>query len=205
VSFEIGENIKIRSTNKVALFIDEVDGSGDEAHILISGPSCNALQGLITDSKTEILYNDSSVFFKNDETEVMIVQQQGNFPIAMFNTIIENGKNSSRFKVDFQEFITSIKRTSILSAKEKFSPLKLNIKDKKVEFSFDNINTSSRANETIKGKFKSDLLIGFNHRFLLEILSVFDSDCVFKISDNNFFCIQDGNKFGILAPTQINQ
>ena len=205
VSIEINESIKIRSTNKITLFVDEVDGSGDPAHILISGQSCNALQSLINDNKTEILYNDSSVFFKNDKTEVMIVQQNGNFPIDMFNKIIENGMNSSKLKVDFQDFITSIKRTSILSAKEKFSPLRLDIKDKKIEFSFDNVNSSSKANETIKGKFKRDLLVGFDHRYLLEVLSVFESDSTFKIGENNFFCIQNGNKFGVLAPTQIQE
>ena len=204
MSIEIGKKTTIRSTNKISLFEEKIKGGGDKAQILISGKTSSAIHFLLEDEEElELRYNDNMIFFKFGRKEVTAIQQQGNFPLEMFNKIITTIDNAKPLEVDYDKFITSLKRVSSLSSREKVQSMKLTVNKNDLNMSCDNINSSSKVQENLPAKFKGEAVIGFNSKLLIEILSVFDKKATFSINTQNCFCIKSKKKSGLIAPVVL--
>ena len=206
ISIEIGKKTTIRSTDRFSLFQETIKGGGDKANILISGKSSTSIQQLLDDKEDlELSYNENLLFFKFGLMEVMIVQQQGSFPIEMFNKIIETVDDSIAMNVDYDDFISSLKRVTALSSKEKVFSMKLTVNEKTLGMSCDNIASSSRAQENLNCDFTGEAVIGFNPKLMIEILSVFDKSAVLSINKQNAFCIKHKKRWGLLAPRLLEK
>jgi DNA polymerase-3 subunit beta len=200
ISIEIAKRITIRSTNKQILFEDRIKGSGDEEMILLSGKSSTAIFPLIPDDEINVKYNRDKIFFKSERREIMVVQQNGDFPVAQFNNIMDSFKKAEHLEVDFGQLLTALRRVSILSAKEKTNSVRFDIGKKELELTCDNTMTHSKAHELLRARFSKNVLLGFNAKFLIEVLGVFDENAKFYINEANCFCLKSKKKKGLIAP-----
>lgn len=199
ISIEIGKKTIIRSTNKVCLFEEKIKGEGDAQNLLISGKASTAIYNLIQDKELELNYNENRLFISSENRHIIILQQQGDFPVVMFDKILHSTEGSEDLIVDFDEFITSLKRTTILSSSDHDNLVKLDITPVDIELSCDNKDISTKAHETIPATFNGERTVGYNAKLLIEILSVFDKKVDFSINANNFFCMNSKKKKGLIA------
>lgn len=207
LSIEIGKNTTIRSTNKVSLFYEVIKGGGDPAKILLSGKSSTAIHTLMEDEEDfiQLKYNENMVSFKFGKKRVTAIQQTGNFPIEQFDKIMKNIDSATPIELNKDNFLTSIRRVSTLSAKEKTQVIKMIITPDNMNLSCDNINSSSKVQEDLKVATKTEATIGFNSRLLVEVLSVFDKGAEFGIGNANMFCISEKKRKGLIAPILLNR
>lgn len=204
LSIQIGKKITIRSTNKVSLFQEVIKGGGDKGSILISGRASTAIHNLLDDDKeVEMKYNDNAIFFNFGRKKIMAIQQNGKFPIEVFNKIIDTIDDATPIEINKEKFLTSIRRVTTLSAKEKVQTIKLIFSKDNLNLSCDNINSSSKVKEDMPIKFKGDLIIGFNSKMLIEVLSVFEKEAEFSLGERNMFCISEGKRRGLIAPVLL--
>jgi len=203
ISIQIGKDVTIRSTNKICLFEEKIKGKGDKGNLLFSGKSSNSIVSLLENDRVVMKYNNNMVFFKFGSKEITVVQQHGEFPLYMFDKIMSSFKEAKKLDVDFEEFFTSLKRTSILSDKSEHNPVRFDIKKKSLLMTCVNRTISGQAEETIKASFGEKKTVGYNSKYLIEILSVFDLQSQFSLNKVYCFCIKSGKKKGLIAPTKI--
>ena len=206
LSIEIGKKTTIRSTNKISLFQETIKGGGDKANILISGKTSTAIYTLMDDEEDVLLkYNENMIFFKFGRKEVSAIQQSGNFPVQMFSKIIDTIDTAQTIEIDKDKLVTSIRRVSTLSAKEKVQTIKLIFTKDNLNLSCNNLNSSSSVKEDLPIKFDGEFTIGFNSRLLIEVLSVFEKSAEFGIGKQNLFCIKEKKRKGLIAPVLLNE
>lgn len=202
ISMSIGKKVFIRSTDRYRLFEEKIKGSGDTGDILISGKASMAVSALIEEIEDDVtmVYNDNSIFLKFDNKEVMVVQQQGKFPIAMFSKVIETIDKAEQLKLNIKDFLTALKRVSIMSTKDKHTSVNLNIAKKKVLISTESIATNSKGLEEVESSFKSKRECAFPLKSFIEILSVFEKEPEIYLDERNFLFIKQNKKKGAIAP-----
>lgn len=206
LSIEIADKITIRSTNKISLFQEVIKGGGDAAKILISGKVSTAIHNLMDEEdKVQLKYNENLIFFKFGKKEVTAVQQSGNFPIETFNKIIKIIDKATAVELNKEKFLTSIRRVSALSAREKSQTIKLVFDKDNLNLSCDNLSSASKVQEDLSIKCDGEFTIGFNSKLLVEILSVFEKGAEFGIGQQNMFCINEKKRKGLIAPVLLNQ
>lgn len=200
ISIDISKGITIRSSNKISLFKEKIKGKGDPQSILIGGKSSNSILSLISDKKVIMQYNNEKIFFKSKDREIMVIQQQGEFPLKAFDDILKTigNEDSNALKVDSEDLVASLKRNSILSNIE--NSVKLHFTKKEVEISCINKDTSSESHELLACKFPKDYIVGYDAKLLIEVLQVFGKETQFSINKANCFCLENDGKKGLLAP-----
>jgi len=205
ICIDIGKKVFVRSTDRNRLFEEKIKGKGDEEEILISGKSSVCLFSLIEDSEElNISYNSQKIFFKFDQSEVIVIQQQGKFPLTIFNKVLSCINDADLLKLDIKEFLTSLKRVSIFSVKEKTPVIRLEIDKKEALLSCNSVLLETRAEEAIPVSFKKKKLIGYNYRYLIEILSIFDDEPELYIDGRNCLFIKQKKKIGALSPIMLS-
>lgn len=203
ISIEIGKKIFIRSTDTFRLFQERVEGSGDKMNLLISGKASTALYALIEDSDDlEFKYNTNRLYFKFDNTEIMVTQQKGDFPIKAFQQVVDQVKSALPFELEVKEFVTALKRVSLMNAKDKYQSIKLAIGKKQTILTSHSDITSTSAEEFIESKFKKKQIISFDYKYLVEILGVFEKSPNLYINEKGFLFIKSGKLIGSIAPQQ---
>ena len=206
ISISIGKKVFIRSTDKSRLFEEVIKGSGDEGNILISGRSSVALFSLIEDSEDEIKikFNSEKIHFQFDNSEVIVVQQNGNFPTAIFGKILDCMKQAEKLTLNHKELLTSLRRVSVLSTREKAPIVRLDLTKKEANISCENIAFSTKSEEKIEIKFDSKRTIGYNYKYLIEILSIFEKEPELFVDERNSLFIKYKKKIGCLAPVMLS-
>ena len=203
ISIEIGKKIVIRSTNKSTLFKETLKGKGDETLLLISGKASSALVDLLDDKKVKIHYSSNLVTLTSDSFEMTVIQQEGQFPIAMFDRIADNAQEGIRLKVEQKHLLEALKRLAVItdSATNK---VKFTISKKKLLITSDNKAQSTIAHEIMKSKFKGEVELGYNLRFLVEVLTVIGEDTSFEIAENGLLYMKNGERTGIVSPMLLD-
>ena len=204
ISISIGKKIYIRSTDRNRLFEEKVKGSGDKEDLLLSGKASTSLFSLIEDSEElELKYNESKIYFKFGNSEVIVVQQQGSFPLASFQVVLDNIGDSKKLSLHLPDLLTALKRVSILSSKEKHQAVKIELTKSNALISFASAEKANKAEELINVKFSEKRVIGYNYKYLIEILSIFDKAPELYINKQNFMFIKQKKKVGVLAPLMV--
>lgn len=205
VLISIGEKITIKSTNKITLFEEDIQGSGDKKDLLISPVSSFGLLNLISDNNIIFNYNDNIIFIKDGNKEITIIQQNGTFPVKMFDNIISSISDSDELTLDNNDLKSSLKRIGILTDRNSNNLVKFIFNKSLLKINCDNEAFSTSGKEEMSCVFKEEKIIGFNASFLSEILSVFDEKVKLSINSKNCFCFISGNKKGLIAPVLITK
>jgi DNA polymerase-3 subunit beta len=105
--------------------------------------------------------------------------------------------NSNNITVDKSEILNSLKRISIYANKTT-NQVRLKVSGSEILISAEDLDFSNEANERISCDHEgSDIEIGFNAKFLIEILSNI-------LSDKVIFKLSEPNRAGLILPEDID-
>ena len=148
-------------------------------------------QNIEGDEEVEINYNESTVRFTFDNIELTSRLIDGKYP--NYEAVIPN-ENPNVLTVDRMSFLNSIKRVSIFSNKTTHQ-VKLKVAGSELSISAEDLDFSNEAKERLTCNYNGDdMEIGFNSKFLLEMLNHINTqEVILEMSEPN--------KAGILLPS----
>ena len=147
------------------------------------------------DEKIQIDYNKTNVIFSFSHMQIYCRLIDGNYP--NYNAVIPK-ENPNVLNVDRSILLNSLKRVAIFSNKSTHQ-VKVKINGNVIEVSGEDIDFSNKGNETIQVEYGGeDMEIGFNGKFLIEILNTLDCEKI-----NIYF--SNPSKAAIIKPETTNE
>lgn len=136
-----------------------------------------------TDSEIALEYNDSNAFFSFDNIKLVCRLIEGKYP--NYQAVIPN-ENQHKMTIDRVAFLNSLKRVSIFSNKTTHQ-VRLKITGSELQLSAEDLDYSNEANERLTCSYEGeDMEIGFNSKFLIEMLTNLSSnEVVLELSAPN--------------------
>lgn len=142
--------------------------------------------------KTSVSFNSKNIFFQAGDTLVISRLIDAKFPDYNAVIPVNNDKTLRLSRSDFQN---SLKRIVIYSNKTT-NQVVLNLAEDSLTVSAQDLDFSNEATEQVSCNYKSDpMTIGFNAKFLVEMLGVIETDEV-------ILELSAPNKAGILLPAE---
>ncbi len=176
------------------------DVSGDEVdhEMILPRKSLNLLKSTLPSDKSsdvKLEFNASNAFFSFDNVKMVCRLIDERYPD--YENVIPLD-NSNNIVIDKSEVLSSLKRISIYANKTT-NQVKFKISGGEILISAEDLDFSNEANERISCEHDgADIEIGFNAKFLIEILSNLTSTRVtFKLSEPN--------KAGLIIPDEMDE
>ncbi|MBC8756367.1 DNA polymerase III subunit beta [Kordia sp. YSTF-M3] len=135
------------------------------------------LKGILGGSEDEVVieYNDSNAKFTFDNTILICRLIDGKYP--NYEAVIPK-ENPNKLEINRNQFLNSVRRVSIFSNKTTHQ-IRLKIAGAELNISAEDIDYSNKAEERLTCDYQGDdMQIGFNSRFLTEMLNNLTSDDV---------------------------
>jgi DNA polymerase-3 subunit beta len=148
---------------------DDVSAS-QEAEFIMPKKPLNLLKSILAGSEEEVTieYNESNAKFTFAETEMVCRLIDGKYP--NYEAVIPK-ENPNRLTIDRNQFLNSVRRVSIFSNKTTHQ-IRLKIAGAELNISAEDIDYSNKAEERLTCDYQGDdMQIGFNSRFLTEMLN----------------------------------
>lgn len=167
------------------------DGSNT---IIIPRKALNLLKGSLPSEKTNVKleFNASNAFFSFDNVKMICRLIDERFP-DYENAIPAN--NPNKLSINRVDLLNSLKRISIYANKTTHQ-VRLRIAGSELQISAEDLDFSNEANERLACEYEGeDMEIGFNAKFLVEMLSNLDAESV----DLN---LSAPNRAGLIIPTK---
>ena len=176
------------------------DISGDEVdhEMILPRKSLNLLKSTLPSEKSsdvKLEFNASNAFFSFDNVKMVCRLIDERYPD--YENVIPLD-NSNNIVIDKSEVLSSLKRISIYANKTT-NQIRFKISGGEILISAEDFDFSNEANERISCEHDgADIEIGFNAKFLIEILSNLNSTRVtFKLSEPN--------KAGLIIPDEMDE
>ena len=162
------------------------------AEFIMPKKPLNLLKGILGANEEEVTieYNDSNAKFTFDNTVLICRLIDGKYP--NYEAVIPK-ENPNKLTIDRTQFLNSVRRVSIFSNKTTHQ-IRLKIAGAELNISAEDIDYSNKAEERLTCDYQGDdMQIGFNSRFLTEMLNNLSSaDVQLELSMPN--------RAGILTP-----
>ena len=150
------------------------------------------LKGILqtVDSDLTIQHNDSNAKFIFDKSSITCRLIDGKFP--NYEAVIPKD-NPNVLTIDRQHFLNSARRVSIFSNKTT-NQVRLKLAGSLLNISAEDFDFSNKADENLECQYSGDdIQIGFNSKFLIEMLNNLDSDMI-------TLSMSHPNRAGIIRP-----
>ncbi|MCC5920728.1 MAG: DNA polymerase III subunit beta [Cyclobacteriaceae bacterium] len=176
-----------------------VDVAGeDETSMILPKKALNLLKGVLPGENTDvrIQYDSKNAFFSFGDLRMICRLVDEKFP-AYQNVIPSD--NDNIFFIDKQEMLSSLKRI-VIYANKTTNQVRLKLAGSELQISAEDLDFSNEASERLSCEHESgdDLEIGFNAKFLIEVLGHVASNRVqFKLSEPN--------KAGLIFPADKDE
>mgnify|MGYP003669866650 FL=1 len=161
------------------------------AEFIMPKKPLNLLKGVLgSDEEVTIEYNDANAKFTFDNFVLVCRLIDGKYP--NYEAVIPR-ENPNKLVVDRALFLNSVRRVSIFSSKT-MHQIRLKMAGTELNISAEDLDFSNKADERLSCDYQGDdMLIGFNSRFLSEMLS--------NLSSNEVLIEMSlPNRAGILTP-----
>ena len=166
--------------------------ANEAAEFIMPKKPLNLLKGILVglDSDVTIEYNDANAKFTFDNVVLVCRLIDGKYP--NYEAVIPK-ENPNKLTVDRGTFLNSVKRVSIFSSKTTHQ-IRLKMAGTELNISAEDVDYSNKAEERLVCEYQGDdLQIGFNSRFLSEMLA--------NLSSNEILIEMSlPNRAGILTP-----
>ena len=147
------------------------------------------------DNNIKIEYNKTNLIFAFENMQIYCRLIDGNYP--NYQAVIPK-ENPNILNIERDKLLSSLKRISIFSNKSTHQ-IKLKINGNSIDVSAEDIDFSNKGNENIKVDYDGqDMEIGFNGKFLIEILNTLQSEKI-----NIYF--SNPSKAAIIMPDIENE
>ena len=166
------ENLTFVATDahKLVKYTREDLAASEVAEFIMPKKPLNLLKGILagSDSEVTIEYNDSNAKFTFENSELVCRLIDGKYP--NYEAVIPK-ENPNKLSIERNQFLNSARRVSIFSNKTTHQ-LRLKIAGAELNISAEDIDYSNKAEERLTCDYQGDdLQIGFNSRFLIEMLN----------------------------------
>lgn len=165
--------------------------SSDSASFIVPKKPLGLLKNILPDNDdlVEIEYNESNAFFSFGSIHLICRLIDGKYP--NYDAVIPKD-NPNKLNVDRVAFLNCVKRVSIFANKTTHQ-VRLKISGSELNVSAEDLDFANEASERLTCVYEGeDMEIGFNSRFLIEILNNLDSEEL-------LFEMSTPNKAGILS------
>ena len=153
---------------------DDVSAS-EVAEFIMPKKPLNLLKGILSGSESDVRieYNDSNAKFSFEDTELICRLIDGKYP--NYEAVIPK-ENPNKLSISRSQLLSSVRRVAIFSNKTTHQ-IRLKIAGAELNISAEDIDYSNKAEERLTCAYQGDdLQIGFNARFLTEMLNNLNSD-----------------------------
>ncbi len=178
--------------HKLVKYTREDVSASQVAEFIMPKKPLTLLKGILATSDEEVTieYNDSNAKFTFENTVLICRLIDGKYP--NYEAVIPK-ENPNKLSIDRTQFLNSVKRVSIFSNKTTHQ-IRLKIAGAELNISAEDIDYSNKAEERLTCDYQGDdMQIGFNSRFLTEMLNNLNaSDVQLEMSMPN--------RAGILTP-----
>jgi len=140
------------------------------AEFIMPKKPLNLLKGILaaSDDDIKVEYNDSNAKFSFDNVQLLCRLIDGKYP--NYEAVIPK-ENPNKLIIDRNQFLNSVRRVSIFSNKTTHQ-IRLKIAGAELNISAEDIDYSNKAEERLTCDYQGDdMQIGFNSRFLVEMLN----------------------------------
>jgi len=162
------------------------------AEFIMPKKPLNLLKGILggSDSDVTIEYNDANAKFTFDNVVLVCRLIDGKYP--NYEAVIPK-ENPNKLTVDRASFLNSVRRVSIFSSKTTHQ-IRLKMAGTELNISAEDLDFANKADERLSCDYQGDdMQIGFNSRFLSEMLN--------NLSSNEVLIEMSlPNRAGILTP-----
>ena len=156
--------------HKLVKYTREDVKASQVAEFIMPKKPLNLLKGILagSDDHVSIEYNDSNAKFTFENTELVCRLIDGKYP--NYEAVIPK-ENPNKLTIDRTQFLNSVRRVSIFSNKTTHQ-IRLKIAGAELNISAEDIDYSNKAEERLTCDYQGDdMQIGFNSRFLTEMLN----------------------------------
>ncbi|WP_018477393.1 DNA polymerase III subunit beta [Pontibacter roseus] len=167
-------------------------GTGQEASLIIPRKAFTLLKSTLPSEATAVRmeFNQSNAFFSFDNIRMICRLIDERYPD--YENVIP-AQNPNKLVIDRASLLSSVRRISIYSNKTTHQ-IRLKLSGSEMQVSAEDLDFSNEANERLTCQYDGeDMEIGFNAKFLIEMLNNIDSD---EIS----FELSTPNRAGLLMP-----
>jgi len=147
------------------------------AEFIMPKKPLNLLKGILAASAEDVTieYNDSNAKFTFENSVLVCRLIDGKYP--NYEAVIPK-ENPNKLTIDRTQFLNSVRRVSIFSNKTTHQ-IRLKIAGAELNISAEDIDYSNKAEERLTCDYQGDdMQIGFNSRFLTEMLNNLNADDV---------------------------
>jgi len=161
--------------HKLVKYRREDVSANQEAEFIMPKKPLNLLKGILLGSEENVTieYNDSNAKFSFENTELVCRLIDGKYP--NYEAVIPK-ENPNKLVIDRTQFLNSVRRVSIFSNKTTHQ-IRLKVAGAELNISAEDIDYSNKAEERLTCDYQGDdMQIGFNSRFLTEMINNLSSD-----------------------------
>ncbi|GHC58668.1 DNA polymerase III subunit beta [Ulvibacter litoralis] len=161
--------------HKLVKYTREDVQASQVAEFIMPKKPLNLLKSILAGSEDEVTieYNESNAKFTFDNTEMICRLIDGKYP--NYEAVIPK-ENPNQLSIDRNQFLNSVRRVSIFSNKTTHQ-IRLKIAGAELNISAEDVDYSNKAEERLTCDYQGDdMQIGFNSRFLTEMLNNLTSD-----------------------------
>ena len=156
--------------HKLVKYTREDVSASQVAEFIMPKKPLTLLKGILAASSEDVTieYNDSNAKFTFENTVLICRLIDGKYP--NYEAVIPK-ENPNKLSIDRTQFLNSVKRVSIFSNKTTHQ-IRLKIAGAELNISAEDIDYSNKAEERLTCDYQGDdMQIGFNSRFLTEMLN----------------------------------
>ena len=167
------------------------------ANFIMPKKPLNLLKNILSSVEEEVKveFNETNASFAFEDTQLICRLIDGKYP--NYEAVIPK-ENPNKLTIERVSLLSSIKRVSIFSSKTTHQ-VRLKMSGSELQISAEDVDFDNEAKERLKCSFNGeDMEIGFNSRFLIEMLSNLDTEEV-NIE------MSAPNRAGILTPATGNE
>lgn len=149
--------------------------ASEVAEFIMPKKPLNLLKGILAGSEEQVKveYNDSNAKFSFENTELICRLIDGKYP--NYEAVIPK-ENPNKLTISRNHFLSSVRRVSIFSNRTTHQ-IRLRIAGAELNISAEDIDYSNKAEERLTCAYQGDdMQIGFNSRFLVEMLGNLSSE-----------------------------
>ena len=202
--YENGVNFVATDAHKLSLFTHG-SAEGNSTNLIVPKKPLSAIKNALPpDSMVKISYSAQNAFFSFSNYNISCRLTDARYPA--YRGVIPN--NEKQLTVNKSDLLSSVKRVANYANKTT-NQIKFKITENGLTISAENIDFNTKGSEKLPCEFNSGSLeIGFNAKYLIEILSVLDGDTVrIKLSEPNRSGVLYGDNdelMCLLMPVIIN-
>lgn len=199
VFFEINEaSVRLVATDahKLVRYTRTDAGSSTPASFIVPKKPLNLIRGTLSSLKTDVVleYNENNAQFKFDNIVLLCRLIEGKYP--NYEAVIPN-ENPKKLTIDRLDLLSSIKRVSIFANKTTHQ-VRMRMGGSELNVSAEDLDFANEAQERLTCSYiGDDMEIGFNSRFIQDMLSNLDSESV-NVE------MSAPNRAGILTPVDAD-